>query len=121
MPKKNEETQEGTRCEFVFDDYTMNCIEAIQKNLKIGTRKDAVKIMLKKIVCNRGGTHMMTEITHPVTGEKFTVDLGVRITQILQKTSDGTLKEVVELVEIKQLAAFIAPIFMVLLTEGIVQ
>ncbi len=34
----------GVCHEFVFDDYTLKCIEPIQKEPGIGTRKDAVKV-----------------------------------------------------------------------------
>jgi hypothetical protein len=49
MPKKAAEKVEGTRCEFVFDDYTMKCIDAIQKELGISTRKDAVKVAIYQL------------------------------------------------------------------------
>lgn len=48
MSKKAEKA-EGTRCEFVFDDYTMKCIEAIQNELGISTRKDAVKVAIYQL------------------------------------------------------------------------
>jgi hypothetical protein len=48
MSKKDEE-QEGTRCEFVFDELTMSRIELIKKELKIGTRKDAVKEAINQL------------------------------------------------------------------------
>jgi len=49
MPRKAAEKAEGTRCEFVFDDYTMKCIDAIQKELGISTRKDAVKVAIYQL------------------------------------------------------------------------
>ena len=49
MPDRATEKVEGTRCEFVFDDYTMKCIEAIRKELGIGTRKDAVKVAIYQL------------------------------------------------------------------------
>lgn len=49
MPRKASEKTEGTRCEFVFDDYTMKCIDAIQKELGISTRKDAVKVAVYQL------------------------------------------------------------------------
>jgi hypothetical protein len=49
MPKKAAEKVEGTRCEFVFDDYTMKCIDAIRKELGISTRKDAVKVAIYQL------------------------------------------------------------------------
>jgi hypothetical protein len=52
---------------------------------------------------------LRTTIKNPSTGETFTVNIGAVIRQRLEKQSDGTLKEIIELVEIKQL-----PIIMVL-------
>jgi hypothetical protein len=49
MSKKASEKAEGTRCEFVFDDYTMKCIDVIQKELGISTRKDAVKVAVYQL------------------------------------------------------------------------
>jgi hypothetical protein len=49
MPRKAAEKVEGTRCEFVFDEYTMKCIDAIQKELGISTRKDAVKVAIYQL------------------------------------------------------------------------
>ncbi len=49
MPKKAVEKVEGTRCEFVFDDYTMKCIDTIQNELGISTRKDAVKVAIYQL------------------------------------------------------------------------
>ncbi len=49
MPKKAAEKVEGTRCEFVFDDYTMKCIDVIRKELGISTRKDAVKVAIYQL------------------------------------------------------------------------
>lgn len=49
MPKKAAEKAEGTRCEFVFDDYTMKCIDVIRNELGISTRKDAVKVAIYQL------------------------------------------------------------------------
>lgn len=49
MPKKASEKVEGTRCEFVFDEYTMKCIDDIQRELGISTRKDAVKVAVYQL------------------------------------------------------------------------
>jgi hypothetical protein len=54
------------------------------------------------------GKDLKTTIRCPKTGATITVDMGVVIRQRLVKLPDGTLKEEVELVEIRQLASIAA-------------